>query len=234
MNIFTAVAVLVSILGVFLILAIVWLVYKFNAKRVAEAANITAEPPIRKLIIHRGRVVPASRLVTPSIRSGWSSLKHRSWLLSSPSLPRSDGSVASFSRSGSVRRPYDLESGRFQKEPSYPDMRTVLHSQGSAPSLSHTFSEKAPSITSLNKSPVTQFWNKQYPKTATIEEKTLAARSFLNEPSADALPNFPRPPYLSPLQSRYHIRRAYQPQSPLSHTFAPIDHAIIENKELQI
>lgn len=65
----------VSILGCCLIVALVWLFYKYKAVKVANAAVATDLPPTRKLTIVRGRVVDATKGFTPSIRSGWHSLR---------------------------------------------------------------------------------------------------------------------------------------------------------------
>jgi len=75
----------VSILGCCLIIAIVWLFYKYKAVKVAAVS--TDQPPTRRLTIVRGRVVDITKGFTPSVRSGWHSF--RSSVRHAPSSIRS-------------------------------------------------------------------------------------------------------------------------------------------------
>lgn len=75
MQTFATIIIFVSILGCCLIVALVWLFYKYKAVKAANAVAATDLPPTRKLTIVRGRVVDASKAFTPSIMSSWSSLR---------------------------------------------------------------------------------------------------------------------------------------------------------------
>lgn len=76
MQVFATIIVFVSVLGSCLILALVWLIYKYRSIKHANAAAALAStdlPPTRQLTVVRGRVV--DRMRAPSLKSSWSSLR---------------------------------------------------------------------------------------------------------------------------------------------------------------
>lgn len=223
----TIAAICVTIFGFFIVIAGVWLFYQYRLTCLARDATIVSSPPMRKLIVHRGRVVPASKLATPSIRSGWTSLKHRSWLLATPVQGKAND--ISFSYPPPVpemyQTPSDLEAGVWRsKDATYPAIHTVLESPRASFEQSRTDAATIPYIPSQVSLPTLKgsgFWTARYPLAGSSEEKRSAARTFLDDASVASLPTFPRPPYLSPLQSRYHVLRTPKSASALSHNIRP-------------
>lgn len=223
MNTGTVAAICVTLFGFFIVIAGVWLFYQYRLTCIARNATITSGPPMRKLVVHRGRVVPASKLATPSIRSGWTSLKHRSWLLATPVQGRAHNNTFNYPPSlpDMQQTPRDLEAGVWRMDNSFLAIETVLESPTASfeqPRNGNSTMIGLPSQVSLPslKGSAYQFWTNGYPRSGSSEQKRSAVRTFLDDGSAVTLPSFPRPPYLSPLQSRYHVLRTPKSASPLS------------------
>lgn len=116
MNVAIIVAIFVSILGFSSIIAAVWLWHKWRGTRVAAKSPALNKDnsPLKRLAIDHGKTIRVPGPRPPSVISGWSSVRHRSWLLSSISINRHDD--ASFRDSRHFkRRSYrlgpDLEQG---------------------------------------------------------------------------------------------------------------------------
>ena len=253
MEVAVIVAIFVSILGLTIILALVWLLYKWRTVHnvVEHPPGTDKSPPLRRLVVEHGRTVSVTGPRPPSAVSGWSSVGHRSWLMSGFSRARNDDAAARKSKNivtttfclgpnleqgiteEGAQRQVDSQTTSTSTErlclphihqsPPLPMAATSdrrrsatsdLSPSKALPALPPT-SETGPNIADHPYERHTPR-RKQMPGRLDLEtpgppSPPPSGRTFLDPPSIETLRAFPKPPYLSPLQSRYHM----QPQTSL-------------------
>ena len=121
MNSGRAAAILASVLGSLFIIASVWLLYKWKARPSASRRTTGRPPPLKRLMVRRGRTIPIPDYRPPSNTSeNASSLYHSSWYLSTAPLPRHvAASLRAFGKfkNRSSQAAQDLEKGLPGAEP---------------------------------------------------------------------------------------------------------------------
>lgn len=176
MNLAATVATFVTILGFCLILATVWLSYKWRIAHLAAKAQPSDLPSTtvttKKLVVRRGRIISASRSSTPSpsIRSAISSIRHYSWTGQKHTVDRPDRTSTRKSRSSKhisflhkdkdsiiiSRIPEhdepetDLERGQFRKQFS-PLMSPVTPTRMSIPRIVRPMHVSNPTIVHIQR-----------------------------------------------------------------------------------
>lgn len=93
MDVAIVVAIFVSILGLSIILAAVWLYYQW--RRTRRDVNLPTHnsdlTPLKRLAVDHGKIISVpGQPRPPSAISGWSSVRHCSWLMSGSSIARND------------------------------------------------------------------------------------------------------------------------------------------------
>ncbi|KAI9716606.1 MAG: hypothetical protein M1828_007639 [Chrysothrix sp. TS-e1954] len=231
----TVVAVTLSVLGSALIVACVFLIYKWRqtkqlSRRLAAADEDDNIPlqKTKKLVIHHGKVIPARQSWTPSFRSGWTSMRRRSWVLAAThAMP----SISSWNRVFG-RAVNETKSDTESVTSEIGVTRTVVTSEAKTNDTSLTDVRKAkkgsvttttaiisprlstpPNLSFLPPQPLTPAKTRRSIPKSQRRSRYLISSSTrtshqptITEHHSEPPPSFPRPPYLSPLESRYWAR----------------------------